>query len=115
MHQSCFHALHCIAAEGEIKQSSHGLKCSALFTRPITNKQGVDWDSAQEGLKEVEALDGLRGNEENEQGKQNVRALEEETMEENRSWETGGREVRGEQDKTRDHLHRSSLTISECC
>lgn len=107
--------MYCTAAEEEIKQSSHGLKCSALFTRPSTNRQGVDKNHrAQEGLKEVGALDGLRGSEENEQGKQNVRALEEETSE-NRSWETGGREVRGEQDKTRDHLHKSSLTISECC
>lgn len=141
--QPYFHALH--VAEGEIKQSSYGLKCSALFTRSSTplispvqypprapgpnaatnvvagpevcgwgNRWGVDEDEGREGLKEVEALEEGRSSEEEEKedSKQNVRAMEkEETLEESGS---RGREVCGDRDKTKDDLHISSLTISEC-
>lgn len=68
----------------------------------------------QELFKEVEALDGGGGNEVNE-GKEDTRAVEKkEALEESGSRDAGGREVRGDQDKTRDDLHISNITISEC-
>ena len=138
----------CTVAEGEIKQSSYGLKCSALFTKASTplispvqypprvpgpnaatnvvtgpevcgwgNRRGVDKDEGREGLKEVEVLEEDRSSEEEEKedSKQNVTAMKkEETLEESGSREAGGREVCGDRDKTKDGLHISSLTISEC-
>lgn len=120
--QPCFHALN--VAEGEIKQSSYGLKCSAMFTRHSTPPISPVWyppgvpglnDSTDEDQVELDEVEGGRGSkeEEEEQSKQNVRAKEE-TLEESKPWEAGSREVRGDPAKKRDDLHLSSLTISEC-
>lgn len=121
--QSCSHALN--VAEGEIKQSSYGFKCSALFTRQNTPSISPVWyppgvpgqnDNTDKDPVELNEVEGGRGSEEEEeeeQSKQNVRAKEE-TLEGSKPWEAVGREVRVDPAKKRDDLHLSSLTISEC-
>ena len=121
MQPAMFHAL--TAAEGEIKQASYGLKCSALFTRqstpsPVWYPPGAvpgPNDNTDEDPEELIEVEEGRGSEKEKekQSKQNVRAKEE-TLKESKPWEAGGREVRGEPAKKKDDLHISSLTISEC-
>ena len=71
-------------------------------------------DEGQEHFKEVEALDGS-GDSEVDEGNGNMGTVEtKEALEESGSREAGGREVCGDQDKTRDDLHISNINISEC-